>query len=106
MTIERCENINLILKANVYYDGNVISHTIEEQDGSKKSVGMIYAGTYAFNTEAPERMDIISGNCKVKLAGQKEWIEVVSGSYFEVPGNSSFEISIESGHAEYLCTYY
>lgn len=99
------ENVTLTLKANVYFDGGVISHTTVSVDGVKKTVGLIRPGQYHFNTGAPERMDIIAGTCKVKLAGQKDWTTFTGGQTFHVPGNSSFDIGVESGLAEYLCTF-
>lgn len=101
----KIKNVNVILKANIYFDGKVISHTIELEDGSKKTVGLIYKGSYNFNTGAAERMDIIAGSCSVRIAGQNEWKSYEAGSFFEVPGKSSFDITVENGIAEYLCTY-
>ncbi len=66
---EQLENVSLKLKANVYFDGGVVSHTAIASDGSRKTVGLIRQGQYHFNTEAPERMDIIAGACRVKRAG-------------------------------------
>lgn len=103
--MSKLENISIELKANIYFGGKVVSHTIFMADGSKKSVGIIYSGDYSFNTAAPERMDIISGTCKVKIAGQTEWTTYAAGSGFDVPANSSFEITVAEGQAEYLCAY-
>jgi uncharacterized protein YaiE (UPF0345 family) len=99
------DNVSVVLKANVYFEGKVVSHTVLLRDGTKKTVGLIYPGAYNFGTGAPERMDIISGTCKVKLAGQTEWATYQAGTFFEVPGKSSFDISVECGIAEYLCSY-
>src|SRR3989339_1623695 len=101
----KIENAAVTLKANVYFDGKVVSHTIENKDGSKQTVGLIYPGSYSFNTGATERMDIIAGLCKVQLKGQDSWTEYKEDSYFEVPGKSSFDIKVEKGIAEYLCSY-
>lgn len=99
------ENVNVVLKANVYFEGKVVSHTLESPDGPKKTVGVIFPGAFSFNTDAPETMDIIAGACRVRLAGADDWKTFAAGSRFEVPGKSSFEIRVESGLAEYLCTY-
>jgi uncharacterized protein YaiE (UPF0345 family) len=93
------------LKANIYFDGKVISHVIFLPNGSRKTVGCIYPGTYKFNTDAPERMDIIAGSCRVKLLGQNDWTVYEAGRSFGVPGKSFFELTVEQGIAEYLCTY-
>jgi uncharacterized protein YaiE (UPF0345 family) len=103
--LTRIENTDITLKANVYFDGKVVSHTIEDKDGSRQTIGMIYPGTYNFNTGVSERMDIIAGSCKVRVKGQNEWTAYNEGSYFEVPGKSSFDIAVEKGITEYLCSY-
>lgn len=99
------DEVIVIVKANVYFDGKVVSHSVLFKDGSKKTVGLIYPGTYTFNTDAPERMDIIAGSCRVKVAGDAVWKEYAGGTYFNVPGKSSFEIAVDSGMAEYVCSF-
>lgn len=102
---EKMGGVTVQLKANVYFDGKVVSHSIFLADGQKKTVGLIYPGTFHFNTEAPERMDILAGDCRVKMAGATGWTDFAAGSHFNVPGNSSFDIAVDSGIAEYLCSF-
>jgi len=98
-------NVNVPLKANIYFDGKVVSHTLLAQDGTKKTLGLIYPGAFTFNTGAPERMDITGGSCRVKVKGDADWKTYAAGTYFKVPGNSAFDIAVDSGIAEYLCTF-
>jgi purine/pyrimidine-nucleoside phosphorylase len=102
---DKLDDVSVVLKANVYFDGKVVSHSILFKDGSKKTVGLIYPGAYVFTTAAPERMDMVSGQCLYKLKGASECVQCKAGSGFNVPGNSSFEITVESGITEYLCSY-
>ena len=102
---EQFDGVSVVCKANVYFDGKVVSHTIIMPDGSNKSTGLMYAGAYTFNTDTAERMDIIAGECRVKLAGEDETKSYAAGSFFEVEANSSFDIEIEDGIAEYVCSY-
>jgi len=97
--------VTVVCKANVYFDGNVVSHTVQFADGTKKTLGLIYPGMYTFKTGAPEKMEIISGICRAKLAGQTDWTTYAAGTLFSVPGNSSFDIEVASGIAEYICSY-
>ena len=99
------DNVSFVCKANVYFDGKVTSHAIIFQDGTKKTVGLIYAGTYTFNTGAPECMEIIAGSCRAKRAGESDFKVYEAGTYFDVPGNSSFVIAVDAGIAEYVCSY-
>lgn len=102
---QQISNATVPLKANVYFDGKVVSHTLLLAGNVKKTVGLIYPGTFTFNTGAPERMDIIAGTCKARLAGETAWKTYAAGSFFTVPGKSSFDIAVESGIAEYLCSF-
>ena len=98
-------NITVIAKANVYFEGKVVSHTILFLDGSKKTLGLIYPGKFHFGTEKAERMEIIAGTCSVKLDGTDEKREYAKGGAFEVPANSGFDIEVAEGICEYVCTF-
>jgi len=105
MSERKFEGVTAHALANVYFDGKVVSHTIILEGGAKVTLGLIYPGTYHFGTGAPERMDITSGSCRVRLAGEESFREVNAGTYFDVPGNSSFDITVESGIAQYVCSF-
>ena len=98
-------NVTLTGKANIYFDGKVISHGFTDSDGAKKSVGVIFKGSYNFGTAAAERMTVIAGKVTYRLAGEEDWQTCSAGQAFEVPGSSSFDISVDEGTAEYLCEY-
>ena len=98
-------NVTAAAKANIYFDGNVVSHGIVLQDGSKKSFGIIYPGSYHFGTEAAERMDITDGSCKVTIDGTDDALAVAADSFFDVPANSGFTIVVEGAVCQYVCSY-
>ena len=50
-------NVTVIKKANVYFDGNVNSRTIKFADGSEKTLGFMLPGEYQFNTADKELME-------------------------------------------------
>jgi uncharacterized protein YaiE (UPF0345 family) len=97
--------VTAVTKANVYFDGKVVSHTVLLPDGVKKTLGLIYPGSYHFGTAAPERMEIVAGACRVILDGAIAERDHPAGAVFEVPGNRGFTISVESGICEYICTF-
>ena len=66
----RFDAVSVVTKANVYFDGKVVSHTVLFDDQSKKTLGLIYPGSYHFGTSEPERMDIVAGQCTVVLDGE------------------------------------
>jgi uncharacterized protein YaiE (UPF0345 family) len=94
-----------VAKANVYFDGKVVSHTLRFSNGSKKTLGLIYPGEFHFATQAPERMEVVSGSCSVRLKGEAEWRHQVAGSSFSVPRDSGFDIRVDQGIAEYVCSF-
>lgn len=98
-------NVTVDAKANIYFDGKVVSHTVRFPDDSKKTLGLIYPGRFHFGTAAPERMEIIAGACSVVLDGTSDVIAVEAGSSFDVAGNSGFTITVEEGVCEYICSF-
>jgi len=99
------KNVTAVTKANVYFEGKVVSHSLLFADGSKKTLGLIFPGSFEFNTETPERMEMLDGACRVKRKGEADWTSYPVGSVFEVPGNSSFEIAVDEGIAQYICSF-
>jgi purine/pyrimidine-nucleoside phosphorylase len=92
-------------KANIYFDGKVVSHTILLPDGSRKTLGLIYPGSFHFGTDAAERMELVAGTCRVKLDGSATWTAYSSGQLFEVPAKSGFDIEVNGGICEYVCSF-
>ena len=99
------DGVSVVAKANVYFDGKVVSHTVLFKDGSKKTVGLIYPGAYTFNTGRPEKMEIIAGACNARSKGAKDWADYPAGTSFNIPGNSAFDITVDQGIAEYICSF-
>ena len=99
------QNVTVDTKANVYFDGRVVSHTVHFTDGTKKTLGLIYAGKFHFGTAAPERMEIIAGACEVVIDGTSDVITVAAGTAFDVAGNSGFTITVDEGICEYICSF-
>ena len=91
-------------RANVYFDGKCVSHSITLPDGTKKSVGVILPSSLTFNTGAPEVMELVAGACRVKLAGSAAWVDYAGGQSFGVPGQSSFDIEVTDA-LHYICHF-
>lgn len=99
------DGVTVQTKANVYFDGNVVSHTVLFADTSKKTLGLIRPGSYFFGTAAAERMEIVAGECFVTLKDQSETKSYGAGTSFDVPANSGFTIEVKSGLCEYICSF-
>ena len=99
------ENVTVHAKANLYFDGKVVSHSIVLEDGAKKTLGLIYPGSYHFNTEQAEKMEIIAGECKVILDNSEESNSYREGQAVEVNAHSGFTIEVSTGTCEYVCSF-
>jgi uncharacterized protein YaiE (UPF0345 family) len=97
--------VTVVAKANVYFDGNVVSYTMLLPDGSKKTLGLVRTGSYHFNTDAAERMEVVDGTCFVTLDGTPEALSYGAGTYFDVPKKSGFLIEVKSGLCQYICSF-
>ena len=98
-------SVTVHTKANVYFDGNVVSHTVLFADGAKKTLGLIYPGDFHFGTAKAERMEIVAGECVVKLDGSEAKTTYTGGQFFDVAANSGFEIAVSGGICEYICSF-
>ena len=97
--------VTVLAKANIYFDGNVVSHTVLLPGSDKKTLGLIRPGSYHFGTDAPERMEIIAGTCSVTLDGSTVLKDYSAHMHFDVPGKSGFTIEVKHGLCEYVCSF-
>lgn len=97
--------VTAVTKANVYFDGKVVSHTVLFPDLAKKTLGLIYPGKFHFGTDKAERMEIVAGQCMVKLDGSSTVQTYSAGQSFDVPAKSGFDIEVASGICEYICSF-
>jgi len=101
---DRIERVSVVKKANVFFEGRCVSHTVHTEGGGRKSVGVILPGTLSFETAAPEVMEIVAGRCRVQLAGSPTTSDYGPGGQFSVPANSGFRIeALEPLH--YVCHF-
>ncbi|MBE2202860.1 MAG: pyrimidine/purine nucleoside phosphorylase [Chthoniobacterales bacterium] len=98
-------NVTAIAKANIYFEGRVVSHAIIFPDGSKRTLGLMYPGTYHFATAVAERMQIIEGQCAIVLEGEEMSHTFQAGEEFRVPGNSGFTVTVADRICQYVCSF-
>lgn len=98
------DQVSVVKKANIYFDGKCVSHTIHLPDGTQKTLGVIMPSSLRFETRAPERMELVAGECRVKLADEADFTVYRSGQSFYVPGNSYFDIQTEEP-IHYVCHF-
>ena len=91
-----------MLTHNSYFEGKVQSIGFARH-GRRISAGVIAPGEYHFGTDAPERMNVVSGELDAKLPG-RDWHKYPAGTSFEVPGKSGFDVRTDEACA-YVCEY-
>jgi uncharacterized protein YaiE (UPF0345 family) len=92
-----------MLKHNTYFDGRVQSIGFERHS-RRMTTGVIDCGEFHFNTDAPERMTVSSGELRVRLTGNTEWRRYPAGTAFEIPGKSGFDVEATEASA-YVCEF-
>jgi len=101
---DKFENVSIVKKANVYFDGKVTSRTVLFPDGSRKTLGIMLPGDYEFGTGDREVMEMLHGEMDVLLPGESEWKTFTTGQSFEVPANSKFKLKVKTV-VDYCCSY-
>lgn len=104
MTTEKLNLMTVSTKANVYFDGKCISHSLTTQDGTQLSVGVVLPSELRFSTGAAEIMECSSGSCQYRLAGSEQWLSSATGDKFSIPANSYFDIKVTEAY-HYICHY-
>jgi uncharacterized protein YaiE (UPF0345 family) len=97
-------NVTVVREANVYFGGGVTSRTVRLPDGSRKTLGIMQPGEYAFTTGAKEVMEILSGELTVLLPGETEWRSITGGETFEVPAGETFRLRV-AALTDYCCSF-
>jgi purine/pyrimidine-nucleoside phosphorylase len=98
------DQVSVVKRANIYFDGKCVSHTVLFPDGSRKTLGVILPVTLNFGTEAAELMEVQAGKCRIRLDGSSEWQTYGAGESFSVPANSRFDIEVLET-LDYVCSY-
>jgi len=98
-------NATIHAKANIYFEGRVVSHTVITSEGEHKTVGVILPGTYHFGTVKAERMEIIDGSCSYVVYRTDKSHACAASDAFEVPANSGFTITVAGDPCHYICSF-
>jgi uncharacterized protein YaiE (UPF0345 family) len=99
------DNASIIKRANIYFDGKCVSHTVLLSDGTRKTLGVIFPASLTFSTQAAEQIDVNAGRCRVRNPGEEQWREYGPGESIAVPANTSFDIEVVET-LDYVCHYF
>jgi hypothetical protein len=97
-------NVNVKKEANIYFEGKVTSRTVEFNDGTRKTLGIMLPGEYTFGTAEKEIMDIFSGEFELKLPNETQFVAMSGPCSFEVDANSAFDVKVKTV-TDYCCSY-
>ena len=92
-----------MFKVNEYFNGTVKSIAFTGEEGPA-TVGVMAPGEYEFGTAQREIMHVVSGELVVKLPGSDAWETFATGTQFNVPADSKFQLQVKVDTA-YLCEY-
>lgn len=97
-------NVTVVKKANIYFGGKVVSHSVLFADGGKKTLGVMQPGEYEFSTGAAEIMEILSGELEWQMKGDGAWQKVIGGESFSVGADSVFLMKVPVV-TDYCCSF-
>jgi len=106
MSQSQFDQVTVLKKANIYQEGDClcISHTIQFDDGTRKTLGVIMPGVITFATSVPERMEIVAGECRVRLPNATDAELFRAGQFFFVPGQATFQVEV-THPVDYICHF-
>lgn len=97
-------NVAVTKRANLYFGGLVSSRTLHFPDGSRKTLGIMQPGEFEFTTDAPELMEILTGELDALLPGEEQWRQFGGGESFAVPAHAQFRVRVRS-LTDYCCSF-
>jgi len=98
------KGVTVVKKANVFFGGGVTSRTVLFEGGAKKTLGIMQPGEYEFSTNAPEIMEILSGELEVLLPSNSAWGKMAAGDSFNVAANATFKLKVKT-LTDYCCSF-
>ena len=102
MSDDTFENAAVRKRANVYYDGRVTSREVETADGERHTLGIVLPGTYEFETDAEETIELLAGTGRLELPAETVTFE--AGDVVTVPADTTFDF-VADDVVDYSCAY-
>jgi uncharacterized protein YaiE (UPF0345 family) len=97
------EQVTVNKKANVFFDGKCVSHTVTLANGERKSVGVILPSTLRFDLTTKEVMEVVDGTAHVSINGAPEQA-FAAGQSWTVDAGAYFVIRAEQP-VHYVCHF-
>ena len=97
------DQVTVNKKANVFFDGKCVSHTVTLPSGERKSVGVILPSTLRFDLTTKEVMEVVDGTAHVSINGTPEQA-FAAGQSWTVEAGGYFVIRAEQP-VHYVCHF-
>lgn len=97
------EQVTVNKKANVFFDGKCVSHTVTLASGERKSVGVILPSALRFDLSTREVMEVVDGTAHVSINGAAEQA-YAAGQSWTVEAGGYFIIRAEAP-VHYVCHF-
>jgi len=97
------EQVTVNKKANFFFDGKCVSHTVTLASGERKSVGVILPSTLRFDLSTREVMEVVDGTAHVSINGAAEQA-YAAGQSWTVEAGGYFIIRAEAP-VHYVCHF-
>lgn len=102
MSEDALEDATVRKRANVYYEGQVTSREVETADGERRTLGIVLPGTYEFETDSEERIEVLAGSGRLELPDGTRSFE--AGDVVTVPADTTFNF-VADDVVDYYCSY-
>lgn len=97
------DGVSVGKKANVFFDGKCVSHTVTLADGTRKSVGVILPSTLRFDLSTKEVMEVVDGTAHVSINGAAEQVFAAGQSWAVEAGGYFIIRAVDPVH--YVCHF-
>ena len=91
------------MEHNVYFDGKIQSLGFQSDQG-EATVGVVETGTYTVPTDCVEKLTILSGKGRVKVA-QQGWKDIKTGDVITLPPDVEVTWEVATPNVCYLCLF-
>ena len=98
--------VSVTKKPTIHYGGRSVSHVLQMEDGTKKTIGVFLPSEkpLVFEAHVNERLEIISGQCLVQIADEPEYQMFSTGESFSVQEGCVFKIHAKDV-VDYVCHF-
>jgi uncharacterized protein YaiE (UPF0345 family) len=69
-----------------------VAYALDFPGGCRKTIGVVLAPHVHFDAHSAELVEVVAGQCRVRLSHEARWTEYGAGQRFRVPRGTAFEL--------------